>query len=310
MAANHRTISAQQILRLLGMESGADLRSFERVAGFDDADPGSIVFAEQPTAVEAALRSAAGLVLVPLASADSSNPRLLAVRHPRYAFALIGRALAAPPSAIIHPTAVVEADAWIGQGTSIGAHSFIEAGARIGEACEIGPNVTVHGSVTLGSRCIVQANSVLGSSGFGYVTGPDGRHLRFPQQGALFIEDDVEIGAGCTIDRGALGETRIGRGTKLDNLVHIAHNCCIGENVMIAAQVGMAGSCVIEDGAMLGGQVGLGERVTIGSGVMLGGQGGVLPGKALLGKGEVFWGTPARPVKEYLRDLVRLRRKS
>ena len=309
MAANHKAISTQQILQLLGMEPSADLRSFARVAGFDDADAEAIVFAEQPAAVEAALRSAAGLILVPLALADGDRSRLLPVRHPRYAFALIGKALAAPPSGIIHPAAVVEAGAQLGQGTSIGAGSLIEAGACLGEACEIGPNVTLHGSVTLGARCIVQANTVLGSTGFGYVTGPDGRHLRFPQQGTLVIEDDVEIGAGCTIDRGALGETRIGRGTKLDNLVHIAHNCRIGENVIIAAQVGMAGSCVIEDGAMLGGQVGLGERVTIGTGVMLGGQGGVLPGKALLGKGEVFWGTPARPVKEYLRDLVRLRRK-
>ena len=307
--ASDRAISTQQILRLLGMESGADPRSFERVSSFDDAGPDSIVFAEQQGAVEAALLSAAGLILVPLASADTSNPRLLAVRNPRYAFALIGQALAAPPAGIIHPAAVVEASARIGEGTSIGAGSFIEAGASLGAGCEIGPNVTIHGSVTLGARCIVQANSVLGSTGFGYVTGPDGCHLRFPQQGTLRIEDDVEIGAGCTIDRGALGETRIGRGTKLDNLVHIAHNCRIGDNVIIAAQVGMAGSCVIEDGAMLGGQVGLGERVTIGSGVMLGGQGGVLPGKALTGKGEVFWGTPARPVKEYLRDLVRLRRK-
>ena len=120
----------------------------------------------------------------------------------------------------------------------------------------------------------------------------------------------MEIGANCTIDRGALGETRIGSGTKLDNLVHIAHNCRIGEDVIIAAQVGMAGSCVIEDGAMLGGQVGLGERVTIGAGVMLGGQGGVLPGKTIEGKGEVFWGTPARPVREYLRDVARMRKKS
>ena len=118
----------------------------------------------------------------------------------------------------------------------------------------------------------------------------------------------MEIGANTTIDRGALGETVIGRGTKIDNLVHIAHNCRIGEDVLIAAQVGMAGSCVIEDGVMLGGQAGLGERVTIGRGVILGGQGGVLPGKRLDGPGVVFWGTPAQPVREYLRGLARMRR--
>ena len=134
-------------------------------------------------------------------------------------------------------------------------------------------------------------------------------HFGFPQIGTLVIEDDVEIGANTTIDRGALGETRIGRGTKIDNLVHIAHNCRIGERVLIAAQVGLAGSITVGDDAMLGGQVGLGERVTIGPGVILGGQGGVLPGKTLAGEGEVFWGTPARPVRDYLRDLARLRRR-
>jgi len=153
----------------------------------------------------------------------------------------------------------------------------------------------------------VQAGAVLGADGFGYVRDGDG-YFGFPQLGTLVVGDDVEIGANTTIDRGALGETRIGRGTKIDNLVHIAHNCVIGEEVVIAAQVGMAGSTVIEDGAMLGGQVGLGERVTIGRGVILGGQGGVLPGKKLEGAGRIFWGTPARPVREYLRDLVRLRR--
>jgi UDP-3-O-[3-hydroxymyristoyl] glucosamine N-acyltransferase len=148
---------------------------------------------------------------------------------------------------------------------------------------------------------------VLGSDGFGYARGREG-YIGFPQVGTLAIEDDVEIGANTTIDRGALGETRIGRGTKIDNLVHIAHNCQVGRDVIMAAQVGMAGSCVIGDGAMLGGQVGLGERVTIGPGVMLGGQGGVLPGKALVGPGHVFWGTPAQPVKQYLRDLARIRK--
>jgi UDP-3-O-[3-hydroxymyristoyl] glucosamine N-acyltransferase len=167
--------------------------------------------------------------------------------------------------------------------------------------------VIVCAGTVLGDRVYVQAGAVLGSDGFGYVREKDG-YFGFPQIGRLVIGDDVEIGANTTIDRGALGETRIGRGTKIDNLVHIAHNCVIGEHVIIAAQVGMAGSTVIEDGAMLGGQVGLGERVTIGQGVILGGPGGVLPGKKLEGAGEVFWGTPARPVREYLRDLVRLRR--
>ena len=155
----------------------------------------------------------------------------------------------------------------------------------------------------------VQTGTVLGSDGFGYAKVGE-RYIGFPQIGTLWIGDDVEIGANVTVDRGALGETRIGRGTKIDNLVHIAHNCSIGEDVLIAAQVGMAGSCTIEDGAMLGGQVGLGESVTIGRGVILGGQGGVLPGKRIAGVGVVYWGTPAQPVREYLRGLARLRKGS
>ena len=312
------SITMHAIHELLGLESAVapvpqllqDERVFSRVAGFHEAAAGEIVFAEDEAALAEALGTAAGLVLVPMKLADLANPRLLGVKKPKYAFALIGGALAGPRVGTIHATAVVESGASIGKGTSVGAGTVVEAGAVVGASCEIGHNVTIHAGVTVGDRCVVQANAVLGSTGFGYVTGPDGRHVRFPQQGTLWIGDDVEIGAGCTIDRGALGETRIGRGSKLDNLVHIAHNCRIGEDVLIAAQVGMAGSCIIEDGAMLGGQVGLGERVTIGAGVMLGGQGGVLPGKTLSGKGEVFWGTPARPVRDYLRDLARMRRRS
>jgi len=131
----------------------------------------------------------------------------------------------------------------------------------------------------------------------------------FPQQGRLYVEDNVEIGANTTIDRGALGETRIGRGTKIDNLVHIGHNCLIGKNVVIAAQTGISGSSVVEDGAILGGQVGIGEHATVGAGVILGGGAGVLSGKKMRGPGEVFWGRPARPLKEYLRDLARLKKR-
>ena len=160
----------------------------------------------------------------------------------------------------------------------------VDPGVVMGERCSIGPRVVIHAGTTLGDRVKVQAGAVLGSDGFGYARVREG-YIGFPQIGTLWIGDDVEIGANTTIDRGALGETRIGRGTKIDNLVHIAHNCVVGEDVIIAAQVGMAGSCVIEDGAMLGGQVGLGERVTIGKGVILGGQGGVLPGKLIDGRG-------------------------
>jgi UDP-3-O-[3-hydroxymyristoyl] glucosamine N-acyltransferase len=169
--------------------------------------------------------------------------------------------------------------------------------------------VTIYTGARLGDRVIVHAGAVLGSDGFGYVRDDTtGGYEKFPQIGKLEIEDDVEIGANTTIDRGALDTTRIGRGTKIDNLVHIGHNCQIGEDVVIAAQTGLSGSITIERNVVLGGQVGIGEHARIEEGVMLGGQGGVLPNKVVRGKGVAFWGTPARPVREYLKQLGVLER--
>ena len=167
--------------------------------------------------------------------------------------------------------------------------------------------VTIYPGTTVGDRVMVHAGAVLGSDGFGYVRDANsGRYEKFPQVGRLVIEDDVEIGANTTIDRGALDETRIGRGTKIDNLVHIGHNCRLGENVVIAAQTGLSGSIVIGNDVVLGGQVGIGEHARVEEGVMLGGQGGVLPNKVLRGKGVAFWGTPAQPVRQYLKQLAAL----
>jgi UDP-3-O-[3-hydroxymyristoyl] glucosamine N-acyltransferase len=179
----------------------------------------------------------------------------------------------------------------------------------VGSGCCILANTTVYAGTAIGDRVVIQAGAVLGSKGFGYARNPTtGEYVLFPQQGTLIIEDDVEIGANTTIDRGALGETRIGAGTKIDNLVHIGHNCVVGRNVVIAAQTGISGSSVVEDGAILGGQVGLGEHAHVGPGVILGGGAGVLSHKKVRGPGQVFWGRPARPLKQYLRDLARLSR--
>src|SRR5260370_1624046 len=154
-----------------------------------------------------------------------------------------------------------------------------------------------------GNGVIVHAGAVLGSDGFGYVRdSASGRHEKFPQIGKLEIEDDVEIGANTTIDRGALEVTRIGRGTKIDNLVHIGHNCQIGRNVIIAAQAGFSGSITIEDNVVIGGQVGIGEHARIEEGVLLGGQAGLLPEKNLRGQGIAFWGATANPLQEYFKS--------
>jgi UDP-3-O-[3-hydroxymyristoyl] glucosamine N-acyltransferase len=179
----------------------------------------------------------------------------------------------------------------------------------IGDDCTIYPNVTIYPGSKLGNRVIVHSGAVLGSDGFGYVRDPKtGQYEKFPQIGRLEIEDDVEIGANSTIDRGALDATVIRRGTKLDNLVHIGHNCEVGRDVVIAAQTGISGSCTIGDGVIMGGQVGIGDHAHVEEGVIVGGQGGILPKKVLRGKGIVFWGTPARPLREYLKALATLAR--
>ena len=227
------------------------------------------------------------------------------------------------PAAVIHPSAtlgravsiasraVIGERAQIGNGSRIGEGCAIGAGATLGTSCNIYPNVTIYPGTTLGDRVTVHAGAVLGSDGFGYVRDrKTGHYEKFPQVGRLAIEDDVEIGANATIDRGALDETRIRRGTKIDNLVHIGHNCTIGEDVVIAAQTGLSGSIVIENSVVLGGQVGIGEHARIEEGVMLGGQGGVLPNKILRGKGVAFWGTPAQPLRQYLKQLATLARLS
>ena len=210
----------------------------------------------------------------------------------------------------VHASAVVGDGCEIGVGTRVGPGVVLGDGVVIGNDCNVMARVTVYAGTVIGDRVVVQAGAVLGATGFGYARNAEtGEYLMFPQQGRLMVEDDVEIGANTTIDRGALGETRIGRGTKIDNLVHIGHNCVIGKNVVIAAQTGISGSSVVEDGAILGGQVGIGEHATVGKGVILGGGAGVLSGKKMRGEGEVFWGRPARPLKEYLRDLARLKQR-
>jgi len=301
-------ISLRAIEDLLKLENSSDERTFARLSNYEDAGLDSIVFAANEEALQKAKASGAGLILCPLDTPPSSDSRLVRVKDPKHAFAVIGHYKDGYPDGTIHATAVIADGATVGHGTSIGAGCVIEEGADVGECCSIASNVTIYGSVVMGNYVTVQAGAVLGAMGFGYVRGEDGSYVRFPQQGRLVIEDDVEIGANTTIDRGALGETRIGRGTKIDNQVHIGHNCRIGKNVVMAAQVGISGSCVVEDGAVLAGQVGLGDHVHIGPGVILGGAAGVFPGKHLEGPGQMFMGVPAEPLKDYLKTIARVRR--
>ena len=298
------------------------------VSSIKTASPGDIVFVEEEKSLAAALQSGASVVIAgSSAETAKTSKALLIVPHPKLAFARAAELLydAAKRNPGAHPSAAVHESANLGEHVSIGAHASVESGARIGnrswigancvigagveigEDCQIYPNVTIYSGTNLGNRVTVHAGAVLGSDGFGYVRdAASGRYEKFPQIGKLEIEDDVEIGANATIDRGALETTRIGRGTKIDNLVHIGHNCVIGENVIIAAQAGFSGSIVIENNVVIGGQVGVGEHARIQEGVMLGGQAGVLPKKVLRGKGVAFWGTPAKPLREYLKQLAAL----
>ena len=303
------------------------------IASIPQATPEDLVFVEDEKHLHLALEShAAAVIAGKFATKPAAKPHakpLLITEHPKLTFARVAKFLRDQPdrqpgihsSAVVHASAQLGKDvtvaerAIIGQHAKIGDHTWIGAGtvigpnASIGADCELYPNVTIYPGARLGERVIVHAGAVLGSDGFGYVRDQaTGHYEKFPQVGRLEIEDDVEIGANSTIDRGALETTRIGRGAKIDNLVHIGHNCQIGENVVIAAQTGLSGSIVIEKDVILGGQVGIGEHARIEEGVMLGGQGGVLPNKVLRGKGVAFWGTPARPVREYLKQLAVLAR--
>lgn len=304
---------------------GDDRATVDAVASILAAGQRDMVFVEDAKNLATVLNSGAGAVIAGrFAEETRTSKLLLIVDHPRLAFARVARMLCdyADAEPGIHPTAVVHSSAKlgdqvsvganavvghasVGDRTSIGAGCVIGDGVEIGEDCSLYPNVTIYPGTRLQNRVIVHAGAVLGSDGFGYVRDQTtGRHEKFPQIGELEIEDDVEIGANSTIDRGALETTRIGRGTKIDNLVHIGHNCRIGENVIIAAQAGFSGSIAIENNVIIGGQVGIGEHARIQEGVLLGGQAGVLPNKILRGKGIPFWGTPAKPLREHLRNLA------
>jgi len=320
------TLAEFTATRLLG-DRAIEITS---VASLEQAQPGDLIFIHDEKHLEQALASHASAVIAGEFAASSAGRKpLLIAAHPRLAFATAA-ALLHPPKTYppgIHETAVlhfsaklgipvsidagavIEANAVIGERTHIGAGCYIGEGVVIGDDCDLYPRVVIYPGTTLGRRVIVHAGAVLGSDGFGFVRDEVyGRYQKFPQIGELDIGDYVEIGANCTIDRGALDKTIIGAGTKLDNLVHIGHNTTVGANVVIAAQTGVSGSCEIRDSVVVGGQVGIGDHATIEAGAILGSGSGVLSHKTVRGKGVVFWGRPARPLRQYLRELATLAR--
>jgi UDP-3-O-[3-hydroxymyristoyl] glucosamine N-acyltransferase len=288
-----------------------------RVASVELAGPGDITYVEDEKFFAAAGTSQASCLIVAPDTGVRADCRIEA-RQPKLAFAIIAallhpakrREAAIHPTAVIAETASVHERAYLGphvvieEYAQVGAETRIEAGTVIGANVEIGsqcvlhPNVVLYDGVSIGNGVVLHAGVCVGADGFGYVRGDMGYH-KFPQIGTVLIEDDVELGAYTCIDRGALGRTRIGRGTKLDNLVHVGHNCDIGERVVIAAQTGISGSVTIEDDCVIGGQVGFGDHIHVQRGAVIGSKAGVLPGKIV--RPGVWWGIPIQPLADYKR---------
>ena len=309
--------TAKELAAAVGatVEGNGDLE-LRAVASPERAGPRDLIFADSPKEAPRAQSSAATCVI---AAPDVELPGKTVLRSatPKLAFAKAATLLKErPPIATgVHPTAIIAAlaqispnvgigpyavigeDVHIGEDTQIGPHAVIGAGCWIGKTCRIHPRVTFYSGVRLGDRVEVHSGAVIGADGFGYAFG-EGRHWKFPQAGIVEIGDDVEIGANTTIDRGSLADTRIATGVKLDNLVHVGHNCEIGEHSVIAAQVGLSGSCTFGKNVVVGGQAGFGERCKLEDGAIIGGQSGVLGGKTIH-SGETVWGTPARSLEKF-----------
>ncbi len=287
-------------------------------AGLDEAGHSDVSFVFNPKYVKHLSKSKAGVLLLGEEVANCNAVQII-VKNPHLAFAQILTILEKEirPSFApgIHPKAVVAGDAKIaknvyvgpgvviepgvsiGENTHIGANSYIGHSSRIGSNTRIYPNVTIRENVKVGNNVIIHPGTVLGSDGFGFVPSPAG-HFKVPQIGSIEIADDVEIGANVAIDRATTGKTKIGKGTKIDNLVQIAHNVKIGEHCFIVAQVGIAGSTVLGDFVTIAGQAGVSGHLKIGDGVTIAGQAAVIgdvPAK------EIVSGYPARPHREAMK---------
>jgi UDP-3-O-[3-hydroxymyristoyl] glucosamine N-acyltransferase len=294
------------------------------VAGIDDASPGYLTFFANKK-YAAALRSTRASAVILGETAEAAPCAMLRSRHPYLAFAQAVELFADPwrPAPGVHPLAWVGEGVSLGPEASVGPFAAVSDGARIGARTIVHPHVTIgrHAElgddcvgqagvsirerVTIGHRVILQDGAVVGSDGYGFARRPDGTHHRIPQIGGVVIEDDVEIGANATIDRPAVGVTRIGAGTKIDNLVQIAHGVSVGRNVLLAAQVGVAGSVTIEDDVTLAGQVGVAGHITLGKGVIATAQTGI-PNS--VEPGAFISGYPAVPNREWLKSSAVFRK--
>ncbi|HWM82820.1 MAG TPA: UDP-3-O-(3-hydroxymyristoyl)glucosamine N-acyltransferase [Pseudolabrys sp.] len=303
------------------------------VAPVDTAGPADLTFVDQPKYVPQLARTHAAACFVSprLMSHVPAHVVALQIEAPYRALVAVARTLfpgalrpssfcgnaGVSPAAHVDPTArledavivdagaVIGPDVEIGSGTLIGANAVIGPEVRIGRDCAIGPGTTISNAL-VGDRVIIHAGARLGLDGFGYLPGPKG-HEKVPQVGRVIVQDEVEVGANTTIDRGAMRDTVIGEGTKIDNLVQIAHNVTIGRRCIVVAQTGISGSVVIGDYVLLGGQAGLKDHLTIGDGAQIAAQSGVMED---IPAGTKWGGFPAQPARDWMRSVLVLRRLS
>ena len=288
-----------------------------RVAKIEEAGPGDLTFLANPKYERYLSTTKASAVLVSktsrVAAGGAGTPTLIKVDDPYLGFLKIHKRLTPEidpfpsgihPSAVISPSATigarVDVGAWaivgdgavIGNGSRIGEGSYIGRDAKLGESCLIYPHVTIYHQCRIGNRVVIHSGTVIGSDGFGFAPRKDGTYEKIPQLGIVTIEDDVEIGSNCSVDRATLGETLIQRGVKLDNLIQVAHNVVIGENTVIASQTGISGSTKIGKNVMIAGQVGFAGHLEIADKTVFYAQSGVP--KSLTEPGKVYFGYPAK----------------
>lgn len=328
--------TVSDIAKLTGAEVTAEAVLTRKISGvrpLDLAGPKDLTFFDNPKFRDGFVSTDAGACFTRAEFAADAPKRLavLVVKEPYRAYVTVARALfqddlkpaglfggkgiasgaSVHPDArledgvIADPGAVIGPHAEVGAGTLIGANAVVGAGVRIGRNCTIGANATLQYAL-IGDRVVIHPGVHIGQDGFGYVSGRAG-HLKVPQTGRVIIQDDVEIGAGTTIDRGAHRDTMIGEGTKIDNLVQVAHNVSIGRHCIIVAQAGISGSCTIGDYAVLGGGVGLADHIQIGDGAQLAARSGVMND---VPAGEKWAGAPAKPIREFFREVSALRKLS